>query len=79
MPDNIKCEGVSEDIEGLSGVTTDWYGGSDIVSFEEAAATEIDLKDELDNSVVDENKYGSASRHASGLPPCIRRKTISNG
>ena len=53
--------------------TSDRYGDGNRVSIEDAAQTQLETQEALDEEIVDENKFGSAE-HKHGLPPCLRVK-----
>jgi hypothetical protein len=70
QPKCLSSEGDANQVG--TGAKNDWYKTGDEVSFEEAAETEFNLKNTLDNDVVHENVYGSAPHERQA--PCRRRK-----
>lgn len=73
----IKSE---SDLEGPGPtVQTDWYdSGENEVSIERAGRKEHRMKDNIDEGVVDENRFHSSDAttalQTKGLAPCQRRK-----
>jgi hypothetical protein len=56
----------------LEASTTDWYGGEGkTVSIEQAAETQLDMQEKLDQHVVDEN-LGVSHHDSRGQQPCQR-------